>query len=286
MTILARNKNKIPDLNLHNQISLVQGDMADRKLLRQLTSGQDVCIHTALCLTSDTGWGGLQEDTAATLYLAEAAAEAGVKNFIYTSSTSVNDYLYEEETLDGEEIELICSKTRHSPCTSYGATKAASEIFLMALSYRMSMRVNIIRPGYTFGDPVIENAPTQADTRFRDMVRLSQEDQPITVGENDGTQFIWAGHLAVLFALLAESDKNRKIYFGLSNNFVSWKSIAEEIVGRTQSGSEIVEEKTKRSRKLLWETRAMEEDFNLCFNSRDKLSKHISENIHSMSKTG
>jgi UDP-glucose 4-epimerase len=77
------------------------------------------------------------------------------------------------------------------------------------------MKINIIRPGYTFGNPVIDGSSTQGDTRFHQIVKIALENRPITVVKNDGTQFIWAGDLAKLYIKILHSYVNRKTYFGL-----------------------------------------------------------------------
>jgi UDP-glucose 4-epimerase len=182
-----------------------------------LVDGQDACILVALNYTKQTGWEVLLDDTLPTVFLSDVAAKAKVQHFIYTSSTAANDSLYmAAESERDTTIKCVTVLTKQHPATFYGATKAASENYLMAQSYRSPLRVNIIRPGYTFGNPVVEGASTQSDPRFHNIVKDAVHNRPISVIKNDGSQFIWAGDLARLYLKVLHSDVNRKTYFGLS----------------------------------------------------------------------
>jgi len=277
VTILARNKEKVPALQAIEGITIVQGDLGNRVLLEQLVTGKDACIHVALKYTKRTGWEVLEDDTLPTVFMSDVAANAKVKSFIYTSSTSANDVLYAvPDELRDKSTTLVNALTKHHPATFYGATKAASEDFLMAQSYQSSMRVNIIRPGYAFGNPAVEGGSTQGDTRFRDIVAAALGGGQIDVVKNDGTQFIWAGDLARLYAAVLESDVNRKTYFGLSSLFVSWEAIAREAVSRCRSRSEVhVIDKGLSDTGVTWDVSGMKSDFGLEFDPRGRISEHL-----------
>src|ERR1035437_8581995 len=94
VTILARNKNKIPALHKMQHVSIVEGSIGDYKLIEKSIAGHDACIHVALYWGEPGGFNMLENDTAASVFLADAAAKAGCKQFIYTSSTAVVDYFY------------------------------------------------------------------------------------------------------------------------------------------------------------------------------------------------
>jgi UDP-glucose 4-epimerase len=205
------------------------------------------------------------------------AAKAGVKHFIYTSSTAVNDSLYSGGGDQPDEpIRSVTASTKQRPATFYGATKAASENYLMAQSYLSPMRVNIIRPGYTFGNPVVKGASIEGDTRFHTIVKAALGNKPIQVIKNDGTQFIWAGDLARLYLEVLNSQVNRKTYFGLSKNFVSWAAVAREVVKRSNSMSRIqLEDKGWSEEGLSWDVSDMKKDFGLEFDAWEKIVEHL-----------
>jgi UDP-glucose 4-epimerase len=286
VTTLARNQNKVPELKKIKQLEIVEGDITDTKLLEKLVVGKDACILVALNYTKQTGWEVLMDDTLPTVFLSDVAAKANVKHFIYTSSTAANDSLYmAPENEKDKTIKIVTARTKQHPATFYGATKAASENYLMAQSYCSPMRINIIRPGYTFGNPVIDGASIQGDIRFHNIVKDALAHKPITVIKNDGTQFIWAGDLSKLYIKVLHSTVNRKTYFGLSKNFTSWHAIAKEAVKRCDSKSPIVlEDKGWSDEAMTWDVSDMKNDFDLEFDPWDKITEHLDYYIHLESK--
>lgn len=196
---------------------------------------------------------------------------------IYTSSTAVDDYFYmvpEQERED--KTSLISVSYKQKPVTFYGATKAATENFLLATSYETKMAVNIVRPGYTFGNPIIEGAPTQADNRFKEIALLAKQGKPLDIIKNDGTQFIWAGHLAEIYLKILESNVNRKTYFGLSEHFVSWHDVAKEAIKLAASQSIInVTDKGYSSDPVMFDVSDIKNDFGLAFHPMPKIIEHL-----------
>jgi UDP-glucose 4-epimerase len=258
VTILARNPDKVPALRAVEGIEIVQGEITDRDRLGQLVCGQDAVVHVALNYTKSTGWEVLTDDTLPTVFLAGAAAQAGVRDFVYTSSTAVNDSLY-MGARDPQEasLRLATAAAKPHPATLYGATKAASE-------------------SYVFGDPVLPGAPVEGDARFRTIVEHAAAGSRIDVVRHDGTQFIWAGHLALLFAAVLGCGFTRRTYFGLSRSFVSWEKIALEAVRRCRSKSElVVEDRGWQKDGLLWDVSDMERDFGLVFEPWQKIQEHL-----------
>jgi UDP-glucose 4-epimerase len=277
VTVLARNPDKVPALKQIPQLHLVQGDIEDLALLERLIAGKDACVLVALNYTKQTGWEVLTDDTLPTVYIADIAAKAGVKQLIYTSSTAVNDNVYTPD-LTQEQIpdKHVSISTPRQPTTFYGATKAASEHFLIAQSYQSDMRVNVVRPGYTFGNPIVNGADSQPDRRFMQIVQSACQHQPIELTQHDGTQFIWAGDLAALYTSILTSDVNRKIYFGLSTDFVSWEAIAREAIKRSNSKSQlIINDKGWGKEPIEFDVTDMDRDFGLAFNSWNKIQDHL-----------
>ncbi len=277
VTILARNPDKVPALRAFAGIEIVPGEITDRRRLEQLVSGKDAVVHVALNYTKSTGWEVLMDDTLPTVFLCDAAAAAGVKDFVYTSSTSANDSLYMgPRDPQDESLRLVTATTKQHPATFYGATKAASEDYLTAASHLSRMRINLVRPGYAFGNPVVEGASIQADSRFQTIVERALTNRPIELVRNDGTQFIWAGHLALLYAAVLDSGFTRRTYFGLSRRFVSWEAVALEAIRRCRSRSEVVlEDRGLRQDGLLWDVSDMERDFGLVFDPWEKIQEHL-----------
>ncbi|HLF28142.1 MAG TPA: NAD(P)-dependent oxidoreductase [Anaerolineae bacterium] len=277
VTLLARNPNKVPALTNISQLDIVAGDLTDTLLLKDIVAGHEACILVALNYTQATGWEVLNADTGPTVFLADVAAKANVKQLIYTSSTAVHDSLYLAAEHHADPLsKQVTLQTPQQPATFYGATKAASENYLLAQSYRASMRINIIRPGYTFGNPVAAGASMQSDRRLYDLVRAALHDQPLSVIKHDGTQFIWAGDLARLYLAVLHSAVNRKTYFGLSKQWVSWQALAQAAIEKCRSRSPIqVEDKGWEAEGLVWDVSDMKRDFGLEFEPWNRLLEHL-----------
>jgi len=240
VTIMARDANKIPALHQLAGIEIVEALLSEFEKVKSIVKGKDALIHVALDYR-DGAVNMLEHDTLGSVHLFESAAKAGVEQIIYTSSTASCDFIYMTDygrnnfagvTLD-EEI-------KPRPATFYGATKAATEMYLMALSYEYDIRMNIIRPGYIFGNPVIEGASTQPNSRFKEIVTKIKKNEDITVAHNDGTQFLSAESIAKVYARLLLSNLNRETFFVLGSKFISWERICQNLISEIDSTSSLI----------------------------------------------
>jgi UDP-glucose 4-epimerase len=260
---LARNAQKHPALTEHPGVKRVTGTLADSELIRSNLEGVEACVHVAL------GWGDtptdmLKNDTLASVSLMEACAAVGVTQFIYTSSTAALGPFF-EHMHEGHP-------TR--PNDFYGATKAATEAYLFAAAARTSMRCNVIRPGYTFGNPIAPGATTQPDRRFHRIVQQARRGEDIVLAAGDGTQFVWAGDLARLYTAVLASERTREVYYGLAVPFVEWRQIAELSRELTASSSRIRLEGERRA-PCLFDLGKIRQHFGLEFDSQVHIREHL-----------
>ncbi|ANF85240.1 NAD-dependent dehydratase [Pseudomonas antarctica] len=132
------------------------GSLTDEIDWKVPLSGVDVVIHSAgrAHVMNETHSNPLQAfrevNVDATLKLAQQAADAGVKRFIFISSIKVN----------GEETRAHRAFTAHdvpAPLDDYGVSKLEAEQALLALAGRTSMDVVIIRPVLVYGPGVKAN---------------------------------------------------------------------------------------------------------------------------------
>ena len=266
VTILARNPAKIPPFQTTPQITIVKGSLSDFDIIEKSLAGHDACIHNAL------GWGDtpvemLKNDTLCSVFIFEKAAAAGIKHLIYTSSTAaLGDF---RPNMDEE--------MKSKPNNYYCATKAATEEYLLAISQNTAMRCNIIRPGYTFGNPVVPGSPTEGDSRFRDIISAALAGKDINLIKHDGTQFIWAGDLALIYKAVLESNANHNIYFGLARDFVTWEHIAQKTIELTDSKSRVVFDETIQfdETPCLFTLQKIKQEFGFSFDSWDKIVDHL-----------
>ncbi|MDR0443529.1 MAG: NAD(P)-dependent oxidoreductase [Treponema sp.] len=272
--VLSRNPEKYP--SLAKKTKLVKGTITDYDLLADYVKGCDAVIHIAL------GWGNepvsmFTNDTAATVNLLEIAEKAGVKKFIYTSSTAAMGHM--RSGMDETVMNL--------PLDLYGSTKSASEAYVLGFTKyygsnkEVSMKRNIIRPGYTYSNPPFPDGSSQSDTRFRDIADAVVNDKPVTLTKHDGTQFISSGEIAQLYIKLIESDKNGETYLALGNVFTTWERIAQiALECYPKSKSEIkLNDLGWGADPSLYGVKKMERDFGLSFDSRNDLRDHIKWNI-------
>lgn len=242
ITVLARNPQKVAALQRLTKVEIVSVQLDDFESITKYVIGKDALIHIAL----DYAEGGVEmltHDTLSSVHLFEKAAQAGVKQIIYTSSTASVDFLYMTEFGRKQYGGITIDETlKPYPTSYYGATKAASEMYLLATSHQYNTRVNIIRPGYIFGNPVVAGADTQPDSRFRSIVTSALLGEDIHVVKNDGTQFLSAGHIAQVYNAVLEANCNRETFFALGTKFISWEDIAIQAINQLSSKSKLVVE--------------------------------------------
>lgn len=265
VTVLARNPDKVAGFRDVGAIRFVRGELRDRDAVRRALAGQDACIHVAL------GWGDnatemAEADTVPSLFIFDEAVRAGVGTILYTSSIAAF----------GDTRPLFSDDTMPRPGDLYGATKAATEAYLLAVGQATGVRVGVIRPGYTFGGPVTEGASIYTDTTLVDLVTQARRDEPITVTRGDGTQFIWAGDLSRVYLAALGSTHTRRLYTAVSTNFTAWEDIARMAVEHLGSSSEITaEDRGVDPTQGRNDVSAIAEDFGLSFDSSDRLREHV-----------
>jgi len=268
LKILARNPNKIPSLAKHENVKMINAGLLDSEAIKKGLEGCDACVHIAL------GWGEtplemLAKDTTATVQLLEFAANAGCEKFIYTSSTAALGKIRHNSN-----EEMVCK-----PVDLYGATKAAGEAYVLGANSKMKR--NIIRPGYTFGQLAFPDGVTQPDRRFFNITQAVKESKVVRLTKNDGTQFIHASQLAMLYSAVLKSDLNEEVFFGLGTEWISWKSIAEQAISMRPDTKSTIEEEDKGwgSAPLLFSLEKIEKFFGLKFNGNDFIYDHLRWNF-------
>jgi len=132
--------------------TVITDDLSWSKVL----TNQDVVIHTAARAhvmnesAADALGAYRSVNVAGTQYLAEQAADAGVKRFIFLSTIKVNG----ERTISGTRF---TSKDNTFPEDAYGISKWEAEQALHEVSARTGMEIVIIRPPLVYGPGVKGN---------------------------------------------------------------------------------------------------------------------------------
>jgi UDP-glucose 4-epimerase len=265
LVLSARNCDKIPSYHQNPRIKIIRASLSDKEQLKAGMEGCDAVIHIAL------GWGDsplemLRNDTEAAVFLMESAVSSGVKKFITTSSTAAL----------GKMRPAMNEEMRNIPLDLYGATKAATEAYLLALSATEGMKLNIIRPGYTFGNPAFEDSSTQPDQRFHQIAECAVQNKDIRLTKYDGTQFIHAGELAKLYLGVLNSDCTGEVFLGLSPEFSLWSDIAEEAIRINNSSAKVIlEDKGWGETPMYFDVSKINDWFGIAASPKDALNEHL-----------
>ena len=159
--------------------------------------GVDVVIHLAarVHVMNDVAFDPLEEyrnaNTLATIHLAEEAANAGVKRFIYLSSIKVNG----EETASGKSYS---EDSMPAPIDPYGVSKWEAELGLEKVCAQTGMEFVIIRPPLIYGPGVKAN--------FQKLMGLVAKGLPLPLGSIRNQRSMLA--LDNLVSFIAEATTN------------------------------------------------------------------------------
>jgi nucleoside-diphosphate-sugar epimerase len=152
--------------------SLVFGDFFDMPAMQRLLQGTQALVHSAARVhqvresVADPLAAYRAINTDGTLKLAQAAALAGVRRFVFLSSVKVNG----EFTAPGQPF--VASQA--APQDAYGISKWEAELGLHRIAQETGLEVVIIRPPLVYGPGVKAN--------FLSMMRWLQRGIPLPLG--------------------------------------------------------------------------------------------------------
>lgn len=249
LTVLSRNPSACPG------IAVQRGDLQHYDLARH-----DVLIHNAIWWEEEDEL----QDVRAAAQLFEAAAKAGIGHIVYTSSTAVHRPFRP----------LMNEETKIETADSYGATKAANEVFLSAICRQHGMRWNVVRPGPVVGPPATEGAPFKSDRTIARLAEAARKGGELRVGKGLGRQFVAADDLALLYRALLKADHSGETFLCVDRNTTLWESIARRLVEICGSKSEVVVEESKEASHRFDVTK-IERTFGFRFDSSAAMTKHL-----------
>jgi nucleoside-diphosphate-sugar epimerase len=173
---------QVPGVPLAGSIEVV-GDINPHTNWSNALIGVDVVIHLAarVHVMKDVALDPLEEyrnaNTLATIHLAEEAAKAGVKRFIYLSSIKVNG----EETAPGQSYS---EESTPAPIDPYGMSKWEAELGLEKVCSQTGMEFVIIRPPLVYGPGVKAN--------FEKLMGVVAKGMPLPLGAVDNQRSMLA----------------------------------------------------------------------------------------------
>lgn len=168
----------------------------------------EVIIHLAAKVHVMKGKVSLEDfcnvNSTATKNLAEQAANAGVKRFIFMSSIKVNG----EFTLEDAPFTEECDHDIDDP---YGKSKLIAEEKLLELSKRTAMEVVILRPSLVYGPGVKAN--------FLKMMQLVDKEFPLPFSRvKNKRNFVYIDNLvSAIMAVIDDPRAANQIYLVADN---------------------------------------------------------------------
>src|SRR5690349_9135732 len=211
------------------RVTLVEGSITDRNLLRDVLSGADgVFLLAALWLFEcvHEPRKALEVNVDGTWNVIEAAQAAGIKRLIYSSSASVY----------GDALAIPMTEDHpFNNRTMYGATKIAGEQFLRAVYEQHKLPYLGMRYMNVYG-PRMDYKGTYVSVIMKVLDRIASGQRPVIFG--DGSQaydFIHVEDVARANVLAMKSDaadKNLNIGFGVQTTI---NELVQELLKLTGS---------------------------------------------------
>jgi UDP-glucose 4-epimerase len=191
----------------NGNVTVVEGDIRDRALLRELTAGVDVLFHqAAIRITQCAEEPRLAVEVLVdgTFNVLEAAVEAGVRKVVAASSASVYGM-----------AEAFPTAEDHHPYandTLYGAAKVFNEGLLRSFHAMHGLDYVALRYFNVYGPRMdIHGAYTEVLVRW--MERIAAGEPPIILGDGSQTMdFVFTTDIARANVLAAKADVTDEVF--------------------------------------------------------------------------
>jgi UDP-glucose 4-epimerase len=217
------------------RVRVVDGDIRDRELVRELVAGSDIVFHlAAIRITQCVEEPRLALEVLAdgTFNVIEAAAEAGVRKLIASSSASV--YGLAEEFPTTERHHAWANDT------FYGASKAFNEGVLRAFHSTHGLDYVALRYFNVYGERMdIHGLYTEVLIRWMD--RIAAGEPPIVLGDGSQTMdFVYVTDIARANVLAAEAGVTDEVFNIASGVETSLLELAQALLETMGSDLDVV----------------------------------------------
>jgi UDP-glucose 4-epimerase len=213
-----------------DRLTLVEGDINDRALVAELTTGTDLVFHlAALRITqcAEQPRLALESLVDGTFNVIESAAAAGVKKVIASSSASVYGL-----------AESFPTTERHHPYnndTFYGAAKAFNEGMLRSFHAMQGLDYVALRYFNVYG-PRMDAHGVYTEVLIRWMERIARGDQPLIFGDGKQTMdFVHVHDIARANILAARAPVTDTVYNIASSAETSLLDLASALLAAMDS---------------------------------------------------
>ena len=205
-------------------VRLVEGDIRDRALVREVTAGKDLVFHlAAIRITQCAEEPRLANEVLVdgTFNVAEAAAAEGVGKVVASSSASVYGLAEEFPTTE-----------RHHPYnndTFYGAAKAFNEAMLRSFHSMSGLDYVALRYFNVYG-PRMDIFGLYTEVLIRWMERIEAGNPPLILGDGLQTMdFVHVADIARANILAARADVTDEVFNVASGTETSLKELAQAL---------------------------------------------------------
>jgi UDP-glucose 4-epimerase len=218
-------RENLTDALSSSTVRLVEGDIRDRTLVAELMSGTDFVFHLAAIRITQCASEprlALEVLVDGTFDIAEAAAEAGVRKVIASSSASVY----------GLATEFPTPETQHPYAndTLYGAAKAFNEGMLRSFHAMNGLNYVALRYFNVYG-PRMDIHGVYTEVLIRWMERIEAGQPPLILGDGLQTMdFVFTEDIARANLLAAESDATDEVFNIGSGTETSLLELAEALM--------------------------------------------------------
>ena len=218
-----------------DRLRVVDGDIADRALVGELMAGVDVVFHLAairITLCAEQPRAALECLVDGTFNILEAAAAAGVRKVVFSSTASVYGL-----------AESFPTNERHHPYnndTFYGAAKAFAEGMLRSFHAMYGLDYVALRYFNVYG-PRMDATGLYTEVLIRWMERIADGKAPLIFG--DGSQsmdFVHVHDIARANILAARADVTDAVYNIAGGTETSLRGLADALLAAM--GSELTPE--------------------------------------------
>lgn len=145
VSILVRDRSKATEL-IGLGAKAITGDLYEPSTLPPAVAGMDAVIHlAALFRTFTDNEGIVKTNREGSIALAQAAYEAGVKRFVFTSTSNVYGSGYRRPAREDEQVDINDPR-------AYASSKIAAERELISMQQNQGFDVRVLRLGFVYGD--------------------------------------------------------------------------------------------------------------------------------------
>jgi UDP-glucose 4-epimerase len=219
----------------NGNVEIVEGDIRDATLVRELTRGIDVVFHQAairITQCAEEPRLALEVLVDGTYNVVEAAAQEGVRRLVAASSASIYGLAEEFPT-----------KENHHPYandTFYGAAKVFNEGLLRSFKAMSDLDYVALRYFNAYG-PRMDVHGLYTEVLVRWMERIEAGEPPLIFGDGVQTMdFIYVGDIARANVLAANSDLTDEVFNVASGVETSLLELAEALLQVMDSDLSVV----------------------------------------------